>query len=121
MPVTPDMALTLTLRSVDSGAALLTRSVGWGSLRPGLCDVPYACAIETGDEMLSLEVAAENAAAFEGTRVEMFTLHCVRRTKTNVPACHMESGPACSCSEWRWNFLASRPSVTTTSPSGLPP
>jgi len=90
MPVTPDMALTLTLRSVDSGAALLTRSVGWGSLRPGLCDLPYACAIETGDEMLSLEVAAENAAAFEGTRVEMFTLHCVRRTKTNVPACHME-------------------------------
>ena len=90
MPVTPDMALTLTLRDLDSGAALMTRSIGWGSLRSGLCDIPYACAIETGDQMLSLQVAADNAAAFEGTRVEMFTLHCIRRAKTNVPASHME-------------------------------
>jgi ADP-heptose:LPS heptosyltransferase len=90
MPVTPDMALRLTLRDLDSGAALMTRSVGWGSLRSGLCDIPYACAIETGDAMLCLEVAAANAAVFEGTRIEMFTLHCVRRAKTNVPASHME-------------------------------
>jgi ADP-heptose:LPS heptosyltransferase len=91
VPITPDMALTLTLRELESGTALITRSVGWGVLQPGLCDVPYACAIETGTEMLSLEVTAENAAAFEGTRIEIFTLRCVRRAKTKTPSSHMES------------------------------
>jgi ADP-heptose:LPS heptosyltransferase len=91
VPITPDMALILTLRDLDSGAVLMMRSLGWGVLSSGLCDIPYACAIETGEEMLSLEVATENAAAFEGTRIEMFTLHCVRRSKTNIPTSHMET------------------------------
>lgn len=90
MPVAPDMALTLTLRDVESGAALTTRRVGSNILRSGLCDIAYACAIETGLDALSLELSAEDAAAFEGTRVEMFTLHCVRRSKTNIPSSHME-------------------------------
>jgi ADP-heptose:LPS heptosyltransferase len=90
VPVTPDMALVLTLRGCDSGVALMSRSAGLGLLRSGLCEIPVACAVETGNELLSLEIVAEYAAAFEGTRVEMLTLRCVHPSKTNTPSTHME-------------------------------
>lgn len=90
MQIVPATPLTLILRGLDSAAALMTRRVGRPTLRTGLCDIPFACEIETGDEPLSLEVEVAEARAWEGTRIEMLTIECVERRKLSGPIAHME-------------------------------
>jgi hypothetical protein len=90
MPSVPATPLTLILRGLDSAAALMTRSAGRPTLRPGLCDIPFACEIESAGEPLSLEVEVADARAWEGTRIEMLTIECVERMKLNGPIAHME-------------------------------
>jgi ADP-heptose:LPS heptosyltransferase len=90
MAVAPGMSLTMTLRGLYSAAALMTRAAGGPILRPGLCDIPFDCEVETGDEPLSLEVYFPDAAAWQATRIEMLSIECVKPMKLNGPIAHME-------------------------------
>jgi ADP-heptose:LPS heptosyltransferase len=90
MSVVPATPLTLRLRGLVSAAALMTCSAGRPTLRTGLCDIPFACEIEAGNEPLSLEVEVADAPGWEGTRIEMLTIECTERMKLNGPIAHME-------------------------------
>ncbi len=81
----------MTLRNRESGAIILQQEAAAPILHAGLCDVPLSCLVELGESEYCLEIEVSDAAAFEGARVELFTLRSVERLKTHIPPTHMET------------------------------
>jgi ADP-heptose:LPS heptosyltransferase len=88
--ITPEMALDLMLRDAENGTVLMHRRIGATGLHPGLCDIPFGCQVDIAGRDLTLEIGAQNAAAFEGAHIEMVSLRCLRRLKLNFPPSHTE-------------------------------
>jgi Glycosyltransferase family 9 (heptosyltransferase) len=83
--------LNLTLCGVESHATILVRRINVPELQAGLCDLQFECQIETSPELLIFRLDTHTASALRGTRIEMLTMRCVSRTKTNIPVSHMET------------------------------
>ena len=89
--VTPGMALTLTLRELDTGTVLMRRKADAPTLRSGLCDIHFDCSIEVGGRTLSAEVEAHDATAFVSAHIDALMLRCVRPIKVHLPPTHTET------------------------------
>ncbi|MBV9783834.1 MAG: hypothetical protein JO264_08440 [Acidisphaera sp.] len=90
VPILDRMEFELVVRGVDSGTLLLRRAIGSDYLKQGSCILEFGFEIEQTGEAITLEVTANDAALFAGTRIEMMHLLCLQRQKFTLPVGHME-------------------------------